>query len=168
MEPFLPLASRLVGTVLGAAIAWFTTRRTDRLKTAFAMHREFHSSEMTRSRNEAGSTVRRYPSYDFDNMRRRLDQNDTQHVWNVMYFYQRLSLTVRYRSVHARYVGEMFGENFVWWYLKSYQKQLIMLDWQAARDVQQLNDWLIKHATRERYQAWVRRAETMEDPEPGQ
>jgi hypothetical protein len=167
MEPFLPLATGLVGTVLGAAIAWFAGRRTDRLKTAFDMHREFHSLEMTRSRNRAGATVRRYPSYDFDDLRRRLDPDDAQHVWNVLYFYQRLSLAVRYRNVHARYIGDMFGENFVWWYLKSYRQQLVTLDWQATRDVQWLTDWLVKHAQHERHQDWVRRAEAMEDPITG-
>lgn len=54
MQPFVSVAAALLGTVVGAAIAWLAGRRQHRLETAFAMHREFHTPEMTRSRNLAG------------------------------------------------------------------------------------------------------------------
>jgi hypothetical protein len=118
---------------------------------------------MTLSRNHAGITVRKYQSENFDGLRRRLEPEDAQHVWNVMYFYQRLSLAIRYRNIHTRYVGDMFGENFVWWYMKSYQQQLVPLDWQAGRDIQRLKEWLGRHAQEAQLQQWTGRAERMED-----
>jgi hypothetical protein len=89
--------------VLGAGIAWFVSRRQHRLETAFAMHREFQAPEMTRSRSLAGKTVRVHPSESFAAMRRKLTPEEMQHVWNVMYFYQRLWLAIEYKSIHERY-----------------------------------------------------------------
>jgi hypothetical protein len=164
MEALISVASGLVGTLVGAAIAWLAARKAHRLKTVFEMHREFHSPEMTRSRSLAGVTVRECSSESFDTIRRVLTPEETQHIWNVMYFYQRLWLGIKYKNAHEKYVGEMFGENFYWWYLKSYHDQLIPLDWQAARHIAALMAWIERHSSREQLEQWRERATSMEDP----
>lgn len=164
METLVSIGAGLIGTVLGAGIAWFVGRRQHRLETAFAMHREFHALEMTRSRNLAGKTVRDHPSESFDAMRRKLPPEETQHVWNVMYFYQRLWLAIKYRSIHESYVPEMFGENFSWWYIKSYGDQLVPLDWQASRHIAALMQWIERHADQSELGKWRKRADEMGDP----
>jgi hypothetical protein len=60
MDALISVATGLVGTLVGAAIAWLAGKRLHRLKTAYDMHREFHSSEMTHSRNLGGVTVRKH------------------------------------------------------------------------------------------------------------
>jgi hypothetical protein len=85
-----------------------------------------------RSRNLAGKAVIDNRSFSFEEMRAQLSPEVTQHVWNVMYFYQRLCLAIKLRDVHRSHVPEMFGENFCWWYTKSYEHQLVPLNWQAA------------------------------------
>jgi hypothetical protein len=164
METLVTVGAGLLGTVVGAGIAWFIGRRQHRLETVFAMHHEFHAPEMTRSRNLAGQTVSDHPSASFDAMRRKLPPEETQHVWNVMYFYQRLWLAVKYKSIHERYVPEMFGENFCWWYIKSYRDQLVPLDWQASRHVAALMRWIKRHADQTELGRWRNRAVTMGDP----
>jgi hypothetical protein len=67
---------------------------------------------MTHSRNLAGKAVRDHSSETFDAMRRKLSPDVTQHVWNVLYFYQRLWLAIKYKNIQEDYVPEMFGENF--------------------------------------------------------
>jgi hypothetical protein len=163
MESLWSLVTGLIGTIVGATIAWLAARRTERLKTAFDMHREFNSPEMTQSRNRAGVIVRKHRSLSFDDLRRTLSPEETQYVWNVMYFYQRLSLAIKYRSIHKRYVGEMFGENFIWWYLKSYQQQLVPLNWQAGKDVQSLEEWLNGRVEDVQWRQWIKRANEMDD-----
>ena len=86
MGTLVSVGAGLIGTVVGAGIAWLVSRKQHRLETVFAMHREFHAPEMTRSRNFAGKTVRDHQSESFDVMRRKLSPQETQYVWNVMYF----------------------------------------------------------------------------------
>jgi hypothetical protein len=169
-DALISVVTGLVGTLVGAAIAWLAGNRSHRLETAHDMHREFHSPEMTHSRNLGGALVRKHSSKTYDEMRRMLSPEDTQHIWNVMYFYQRLSLAIKNASIHKKYVGEMFGENFIWWYLKSYDKQLVNikidedLRWQASRDIAWLQKWLDQNTDRKQFDQWVRRANKMQDP----
>ncbi|HEV8649303.1 MAG TPA: hypothetical protein VG276_07840 [Actinomycetes bacterium] len=163
MGALISVGAGLLGTLVGAAITWFAARRRDRLETAFAMHREFHAPEMTHSRNLAGKTVRDHGSETFDAMRRKLSADATQHVWNVMYFYQRLWLAIKYRNIHESYVSEMFGENFCWWYVKSYEDQLVPLDWQASHHIAALMRWIEGNTEQIELERWRERARQMDD-----
>jgi hypothetical protein len=69
MEILVAIGAALMGTVVGAVAAWFAGRAQHRLEMTFAMHREFHSPEMTRSRNLAGQTVIDHRSCSFEEMR---------------------------------------------------------------------------------------------------
>jgi hypothetical protein len=164
MEILVSVGAGLIGTLVGAGIAWFVSRKQHRLETVFAIHREFHAPEMTRSRNLAGKTVRDHQSESFDAMRRKLSPQETQYVWNVMYFYQRLWLAIKFKSIHESYVSEMFGENFCWWYIKSYRDQLVPLDWQASRHIAALMRWIERHADQTELDRWRSRAVAMGDP----
>lgn len=164
MQPFVSVGAALLGTVVGAAIAWLAGRRQHRLETAFAMHREFHAPEMTRSRNLAGKTVIEHRSDSFEVMRKTLPPEETQHVWNVLYFYQRLWLAIKYKNIRESYVPEMFGENFCWWYVKSYKDQLMPLDWQAGRHIAALMNWIERHTDEAELARWRERARKLDDP----
>ena len=87
-------------------------------------------------------------------------------MWNVMYFYQRLWLAVKYKSIHRSYVPEMFGENFCWWYIKSYEDQLVPLDWQASRHIDALMEWIKRAASQIEMERWRQRAVDMGDSRP--
>jgi hypothetical protein len=103
VEILVSAGAGLVGTSVGAVTAWFAGRARHRLEMTFAMHREFHSPEMTRSRNLAGQTVIDHRSYGFEEMRVRLPSDVTQHVRNVMYYYQRLCLAIR--CIHRKWLA---------------------------------------------------------------
>lgn len=166
MAILVPVAAGLAGALVGAVAAWFIGRAQHRLETTFAMHREFHSLEMTRSRSLAAQTVRSNRSFSFDEMRRKLSPEVIQHVWNVMYFYQRLCLAIKFKDVHRSYIAEMFGENFCWWYSKSYKHQLVPLNWQAGGHIDWLMNWIEHHAPADELDKWRIRAATMDDPMP--
>jgi hypothetical protein len=164
MQTLVSVGAALLGTVVGAVIAWLAGRRQHRLETAFAMHREFHAPEMTCSRNLGGKTVRKHRSDSFEAMRTGLAPEETQHVWNVMYFYQRLWLAIKYKNIRESYVPEMFGENFCWWYDKSYKDQLVPLDWQAGRHIAALMNWIGRHTDEDELARWRERARRLDDP----
>jgi hypothetical protein len=167
MDTLVSAGAGLLGTLVGAAIAWLAGRRQRRLEMAFGMHREFHAPEMTHSRNMGGSTVRAHHSQNYNSMRRNLTPDETQHVWNVMYFYQRLWLAIKYGNIYKRHVPEMFGENFTWWYLESYETQLVPLDWQASRHVAALMKWIEDNADEVELARWRERARRMDEPTRG-
>ena len=85
------------------------------METTYAMHQEFHGAEMTKSRGLAGETVREHKAKNYDELRRDLPLEKTQHVWNVLYFYQRLWFAIKYENIQKNKVPVMFGENFWWW-----------------------------------------------------
>lgn len=167
MDTLVSAGAGLLGTLVGAAIAWLTGRRQHRLEMAFGMHREFHAPDMTHSRSLGGLTVRTHHSQSYDSMRRSLAPDETQHVWNVMYFYQRLWLAIRHKNIHKRHVPEMFGENFSWWYVKSYETQLVPLDWQASRHIAALMKWIEDNTDEIELARWRERARSMDDPTHG-
>jgi hypothetical protein len=139
MDALISAAIGLLGTLVGAAIAWLAGRRSDRLNTAFAMHREFHSPEMTHSRNLAGATVWKHPSMTYDEMRRMLSPDETQHVWNMMYFYQP-GLQRRSRAwpdsrsdLHDEYRPRPEWADFYQYEIKAANEGLSFLYWRQAR-----------------------------------
>jgi hypothetical protein len=162
METLVSAGAGLIGTVVGAAIAWLTGRRQRRLETVFAMHREFLAPELARSRHLGGMAVREHRLKTFDAMWATLAPEEMQDIWNVMYFYQRLWLAIKYRSIQERYVPEMFGENFWWWYIKCYKDQLVPLDWQASRHIEALKNWIERNADQNEVEKWRKRAEELD------
>jgi hypothetical protein len=61
-------------------------------------------------------------------------------------------------------VPDMFGENFCWWYSKSYGDQLVPLDWQASRHIACLMQWIEQHAGPTELGRWRKRAVEMGEP----
>ncbi len=128
-----------------------------------AAHREFHAPEMTHSRNLAGKTVTEHRSDSFEVMRSERPPEETQHIFNVLYFYQRLWMAIKFKNIQESYVLEMLGENFCWWYVKSYTSQLPM-KWQAGRHIAELMTWIKCHADEAELTQWLERAQTLDDP----
>ncbi len=77
-----------------------------------------------------------------------------QHVWNVVYFYQRLSLAVQHRGLHNKYVPQLFGDIFYWWYERSFRNQYIPLHTTISEDLDSLRKWMDKHTSEADRQRW--------------
>jgi hypothetical protein len=172
MAVLVSVAAGLIGTLVGAAITWYLDRRQNRLETTFTLYREFNAPEMTRSRSLAPKTVRNHSKEHFDDMRGAVDSEEMRHVWNILYFYQHLWLVIRYGKIHEKYVCEMFGENFYWWYIKSYQNQLIrgkenQEKWQPAHHIEALWKWFEGEADSNDRGRWKKRVAQMPEPNEG-
>jgi len=74
------------------------------------MHREFNSPEMIRSRYKASELLEAHSDENLAELRQRLGRVEMQGVWNVVNFYQRLWLAVRYGSLRNEYVPGLFGD----------------------------------------------------------
>jgi hypothetical protein len=78
----------------------------------------------------------------------------------VIAFYQRLALAIKHRQIDERLVPEFFGDNFIWWFRLSFEKQLEPTGWESWQRMEYLRNWLAKKADLDDFLVWERRAET--------
>jgi hypothetical protein len=158
--------ANILGTVIGATLAfWFAIRQfniqtreahtkslTD---TAFELHREFNNSELSKARSKGDKILTLYPLETLDVIETNHPEGETQPVYLVVRFYQRLWLAIKYDRINSDIVPDLFGEIFYWWYCLYFESQLIPIGWQVCRDMQDLKNWFDEHSNRINRQSWL-------------
>jgi hypothetical protein len=167
MDYLLNILAGLIGVIAGAALSWLIGTRQSQVAATCKLHRVYHGAAMNDSRERAGRIVHKHPEATYVNLWYMLDPADAQHIWNVMYFYQRLWLAIEYRNVHRKLVPDLFGESFYWWYSNSFAGQLLPVNDEAARDIGSLRDWLIAHSSEEQRMNWIAYRSTWKRMESG-
>lgn len=138
------MISALLGALVGAAAAWWAGISASRWSRTLDMHREFNSDRMSESRSKAFKFMKEHWGLSFAEIAERLEYDiESVPLWDVMRFYQRLAITVRYHQVIRRVVPGLFGEIFLWWYLVCFRQQLSQTKWVAAKDIEYLY-WFMK------------------------
>lgn len=131
----------------------------ERVKTAIDLHREWNNESNYRSRTIAGVVVRKFPSSTMLEIEESTKTDEAVHVWIVIGFFLRLSFLVQHEKVHREMAIELFGELFVWWWVVSFEKQLVPVDWDAREPILSLKEWFYAATTEERRAPWIRRAQ---------
>ena len=144
----------LLGTLAGSVITIVSTRTSEKLKEVFSLHREFSGDEMNKIRNEAFKLLQKYPDRSYAYISQQLSVQETNHLWSLIGFYQRLWLAIKYNNIDTRYVPELFGELIVWWYYFTFEERLIVEDWQASKDIKNLFEWTHKHLDSKEFEIW--------------
>jgi hypothetical protein len=144
----------LLGTIIGAALACLSGTRQHRLAETFQLHREFNSAEMIESRYRAGQLLEANATKTLNEVRSEVGTSVMHDVWNVVLFYQRLALAIRYRGVHEKYVPGLLGEIFDWWYIQSFRHQLLPIGNQLAHDIEGLHSWISSHTPPHQLRQW--------------
>lgn len=154
------MIAALIGALVGAAAAWMAGVYNGRWTRTLDMHREFNADRMSESRGKAFLFLKQHWGVPFAEIAARAEL-DAQAVplWDVMRFYQRLSVTVRYGQVNRRIVPALFGEIFLWWYLLCYRQQLLQTKWVAAKDIEYLYWFMKKNVERADWDEWNERHE---------
>lgn len=152
--PLLQAFVGLLGTLLGALVAWRVAVRIARQNLTFEMHKEFNGKEMSEHRVRAQSFVRQHRSRNFDEISSTEKVEDLVPVWNVMRFYHRLAVVVRHRRVSHALAPELFGGVFVWWYEVCYRAMLLPTGWESAREIEWLYGWMKKRANNSQWERW--------------
>jgi hypothetical protein len=120
VELLATFLTNLLGTTIGAALAfWFALRQLaiqsrethhKRLfDTAFELHREFNSFEMTAARSQADRVLQQHLLTKLDALYDTLPEETLRPVWLVIYFYERLWLAIENKQVDTKLVPELFG-----------------------------------------------------------
>jgi len=154
------MVAALIGALVGAAAAWMAGVYNSRWTRTLDMHREFNADRMSESRSKAFIFLKQHWGLSFAEIAAR-PELDTPSVplWDVMRFYERLGVTVRYGQVIRRVVPDLFGEIFLWWYLVCYRQQLLQTKWVAAKDIEYLYWFMKKNVERADWDEWNQRHE---------
>lgn len=154
MNAVISLLAGLAGTIVGAALAWLSSTRQQRIRDTFDLHREFHSPEMIDSRYQAAELLKEHKGKGLQEIRDDIGAASMHNFWNVLLFYQRLWLAVKYNGVQRRYIAGLFGEIFDWWYLQFFQYRLDPRNRELVSDIEHFHVWLISHASHSQVDKW--------------
>jgi hypothetical protein len=130
-----------------------------RLDTAFSMHREFNSESLHRSRNLAGGLIAKHPRLSIQEIHARLPIEETVHFSNVTGFYNRLALLIRHEQIDKRFVPELFGRLFVWWWVNLFEGRTSP-GWENVERIEDLHRFIQEHTSEDDYQRWMEMART--------
>jgi hypothetical protein len=149
----------LIGTIVGAFISWLANNYQNKLQTTFEMHREFDSDAMYKSRILADQLIKKNPNDTLDKIYEKYPE-ESLHIWQVISFYIRLWLAIKYRQVKLELVPELFGDTFVWWYVVCFEKQLtpVYRHSQARRQIVDLINWFNIHSSKSKLSEWTQHA----------
>ncbi|MBD2104826.1 hypothetical protein [Leptolyngbya sp. FACHB-261] len=151
----------LIGTIVGGLITWFTTAHWNRLQTTFDLHREFDSDVMHESRMSADQLIKGNPHDTLGEIYKK-DPEKSRYLWQLINFYRRLSLAIKYNQVNPDLIPELFGEIFTWWYIVCFENQLLADEKNyfspSRKQIFWLKKWLDTHANKTELSKWTANA----------
>ena len=150
--------SGLIGTILGAGLSWYTTDRLARVQNTLDLHREWQSPEVTRARMMADKLIHAMRDKDLLRIELESDPAQSNGIWVVLNFFQRLSVLVRHKRVARTLVPDLFGTYIVWWHLNCFADRLPDA-WAIRQDWESLYGWLLRNAPPADLAIWQRNAE---------
>ena len=130
----------------------------ERVKTVIELHREWNSESLYQARTKAEQTVTNYISSDLLTIEKQTQPDEAAQIWIVVGFFQRLSFLVEHDRVHKEMATELFGELFIWWWIVSFERQLMTCDWDARDRIISLKEWLYNSTSEKRRSSWELRA----------
>ena len=154
MNPIIPA---LVGTIVGGFISWGTNTTQKKSQTTFNFHREFDSHLMHESRIKADIFIKLNPNLTLNEMTETYSQ-DSFHIWQVIKFYRRLWVAIKYKQVILKLVPDLFGETFMGWYIKYFHEKYIQNPVyrysQGCEDILNLKKWFDNHSKKSEMYKW--------------
>jgi|YNPBryBLVA2012_1023415.scaffolds.fasta_scaffold64367_1 hypothetical protein len=157
----LSSALGFIGTLVGASITWWVTSRVAKTQVVFDLYREFNSDPLLTSRHKAQNSLSLFDKspVTLDQMFSTLSADERAHIWNIVHFYEKLYLFIKYKRCDTKFVPALFGEVFFWWYLNCFEMKLIPIqDREASIRLKALKTWFEKKTPKEEIARWVSRA----------
>ena len=129
----------LFGTIAGAFIAYWLTKRNEKLKLTLEFHKEWNSYEMSTHRRHAYNCIKKFPDISYNDLNK-FDEVGSISVYIVLRFYQRLWLCFDNNSLHKQITASLFYDDFYWYYFISFNTSLKVVhdDWSAYKDIEKL------------------------------
>ena len=132
--------------------------QSERLELLFSLHQDFNSKEMLDSRTRADIIVQNNPDKTLAGLYESITLRERSDIWHVINFYQRLYLAIKIDRVDTQMVGELFGEVFYWWWIHSFERQVIPINRDSSRRIQDLKNWFDANCAPTEIERWKNRA----------
>ena len=149
--------SALLGTIVGGFISWFVNFYQNKSQTTFDFHREFDSSDMHNSRILADRLIKDNSDLLLHEITEKYPE-ESFHIWQVIKFYRRLWIAIKYNQVKVKLIPDLFGEIFTGWYLTCFEKMYITSykykNSQGCKEVIALKMWIDKYADKSQLNQW--------------
>jgi len=113
---------------------------------------------MNTSRTLGAKLLESHPRLSLEAISETMDGPETVHVWAVLGFYKRLALSLKHGQLDERYVSDLFGAMFTWWWMICYQNKL-PAGWVDHGIIGDLWKWFQAHTDTEQLKDWIHRAE---------
>jgi hypothetical protein len=143
-----------IGVLIGAFLSNVTSDRQRRVAATFELHRELHDVEMGRVRFLASELVEKYSKLNYRQIQQEVGPDAFRDLTKIVYFFQRLWLSIEYKSIEKQYIPNLFGSIFSWWYNTSFKDQVVPSGSEAALAIESLWKWLEKNSTLEQREGW--------------
>jgi hypothetical protein len=142
----ITLLITILGAFIGSLSAFLLSRKVDKTKLTLEFHKELYGPEMSRHRRIANDCIKCYPEADYSELQR-VDKEKSISVLIIMRFYQRLWHCARTKQLNNQMAGDLFFDNFLYWYIVSYKDNLLNIKkgWTAAKEIPELYKWLSNH-----------------------
>lgn len=147
-ENLIPL---LFGTLGGASVrAWFSSKQKKE-ENALNMHKEFFGESMYKARTLSEKLVEKYPEETLEDIRRKDEPNDSVHLWIILGFFNRLSLQIQQNQIQKKYIRDLFGELFIWWWVCAFDNGRLPEKWDSYKSIIWLKEWLENPLDQDRF-----------------
>ncbi|MEM8718894.1 MAG: hypothetical protein AAGE84_06240 [Cyanobacteria bacterium P01_G01_bin.39] len=163
IELLATLTSNLLGTVIGAGLAfWFALRQfsirsssesqKNRIDTTFSLHQEI-TTELFEARVKADELLTMHKTKSLDILQNHLSETETRYVWQIIFFYRRLELAIDYERIELSLIPELFGQKFIWWY-HVWLTSVVPSEWESSNQLKKLQIWVEKNSKESMYKQW--------------
>jgi hypothetical protein len=146
----------LLGTIVGGIISWIANDYQKKSQATFDFHREFDSDVMHKSRILADQLIKKNPNDMLNELYEKYPE-ESFHIWQVINFYRRLWVAIKYNQVKVEFIPELFGELFIWWYFVCFEKQYLPAyhHSQIQKQILDLKKWFDAHSNKSALHEWT-------------
>lgn len=109
---------------------------------------------MIRARHEAAELLKNHPGLDYGELREQVGYSGAADLDQVIYFFQRLQISIEYGAVQGKYISRLFGDSFSWWYEQTFRAMLVPTATEMGADIDALQRWMVNHSTEGQRQSW--------------
>lgn len=124
----LSLLSAFVGASLNNLYNRLHVRKQNRLQTTLRVFEEFNSKEMFESRQQAYDLLKKNLSCEYplplNDLSSKFDSREINHVFRVLYFFEKLVVLDRYRQLESSLAWRLFDIVYSYWLCECIEPQL--------------------------------------------
>ncbi|MCA2220016.1 hypothetical protein [Nonomuraea aurantiaca] len=144
----------LGGVFVGVWLTYWLTVNQRHLAMTFELHKELHGPEMIRARYTCADILMENPGLTYDELDQHLGYSTMGDLRQIIYFFQRLWLSIEHGEIRKKYVCRLFGDTYSWWYKTTLEANLVPNGSEVAKDLEALWNWMNKNSTSEQRRIW--------------